>query len=95
MQKEKILGIFSVVFSIIVLSFYFFAMFISNYQFSFLIIKITVFLLSLAFSLLLLWIGYTLITTPSPSEEIKKIEEEILNEIKNLEMRYKEEDKQS
>ncbi len=91
MRKEKALGFVILVISSLIIVIYPYLIFFAGEEMSLFITKVTVTLIVGIVSLMALWIGYTLITTPTQPEEIRRIDEEISKEIKKLEEEYKKE----
>ncbi len=91
MRKEKSIGFALLIVSSILLVVYPYLIFFADEEMSLFITKITVTFIVGIVSIMVLWIGYTLVTTPAQSEDIRKIDEEISREIKKLEEEYKKE----
>jgi len=93
MRREKLIGSGLIGVSILGILIYYYLMFMVDEAISLLAIKATIFLLIAGIATAMIWIGYTLITTPPP-KSIEEIEREIEEEIKKLEKSLEKEEKQ-
>lgn len=79
MAYGKLLGSLIIVISTIILVIYTYALFLTNYDL--ILIKLTLEILVAGISIVLIWIGYTILTAPPP-KPIEEIEKEIEEELK-------------
>ena len=93
MNRDKIIGALLFVCGIIGIIIYGWLIFLTELRVKLLVLQITAFIaVSVVFGILA-WIGYTLITTPSP-KSVDEIEREIEKELKKLEQEIKEEERE-
>ncbi len=93
MRREKIFGGGLISAGVLGILIYYYLMFMADEKLSMLAIKATIFLFIAGLAATIIWIGYTLITTPPP-KSIEEIEREIEEEIKKLEKSLEEGEKQ-
>ncbi len=83
--SEKTIGAVMILAGLIVTVVYAYLLFLlDDPELQFQVVKATIMLMVLAISGILIWIGYTLITTPPP-KDVEEIEKEIEEEIRRLE----------
>ena len=79
MMKGRLLGSLIILISIIILAVFTYILFLTKYDL--ILIKVTLEVMVAGIALVLVWIGYTIATTPPP-KPIEEIEKEIEEELK-------------